>query len=200
MLRKDKNSVTFHVQSKANSAEYALRVVKCLQKLYDIKFYLINSVVTVILTSSPFQDKTLHQLQDIKKHPNIVCYTSLWTERAPSDWIHRKNWSLLVPYFCSHQQPHMHAPSTQATQMYYPVQAEEPPIVLMTLTESLDKETLTDWLLRTKQTRPEDTVIDFFEQVQQLLLQDEKLSTFFIADAGCFMLPTWRHSNSSWKP
>ena len=116
-------------------------------------------VIFVTSTCSPFEDRTLRRLQSMKKHPNIVWYSSLWTEIAPSDWIHRKNWSLLKDIFRYFE------PSARAAQLYDSVQADEPPIVLMTLTETLGRETLADWLLRTKQARPEDVVVEFFEQV-----------------------------------
>lgn len=116
---------------------------------------------------SSFEDKLVHRiesLKDMKKHPNIICYSHLWVERAPSDWIHRKNWSHLkniTPYFDSNQQQ----TTASAVHVQDSSETDEPPLVLISLTESMCKESLTDWLLRTKQDRPAEVIVNFFEQV-----------------------------------
>ena len=167
LLKTEKDAVTFHVKAKEGGNQYALRLVKFPNKMYAMLCYAMRGLEVVVVNYRSFEDELLHRiesLKNIKKHPNIICYSHLWVERAPTDWIQRKNWSHLktvTPCFNSHQ----HQPTASAIHVSNSSEADEPPLVFITLTESMCMESLTDWLLRTKQDRPMDVIINFFEQV-----------------------------------
>ena len=114
--------------------------------------YTLDIIIHFVSSFSFEEQKILHRFQslnNLKKHQNIMCYYSFWIERAPSNWQHKKNWSQLMQNIWCTGSP----------------EENELPLFAMALTDSISKDTLSDWLYRSVPDRPMDVVITFFEQV-----------------------------------
>ena len=119
---------------------------------------------SIILCSSLDNEMILKHLQSFLKlkHPNIVYYSDLWIERAPSDWVKRKNWLELIN-IDEKEQP---LTSTAHTKYRFSQFESNPyPTFVMMLTDLVCEKILKDWLLRNKQDKTGEVVINFFEQV-----------------------------------
>ena len=106
-----------------------------------------------------------------------MCYYSFWIERAPSNWQHKKNWSQLMQNF-------NHTGSPEESEL---------PLFAMALTDSISKDTLSDWLYKSVPDRPMDVVITFFEQVRismHGIINSLQLLHIKSIDTGCCMFST----------